>query len=145
VHSESISSSVSEHGVIQRACLGASPTCGRSLLDSSSSESNAEEINRELAASSWASMDDMVSEGAGTYCASVSSEDDKGTKCELRRTYRCSKCGAEKKGHVCSAKVNEPASPSPTIGVRILSIPDAQLLSVPMPCFLTCFPRWSTR
>ena len=88
-------------------------------MDSSLTESNTEEINRELAASSWASMDEIVSEGAGNYCASVSSEDDKGTKSELRRTYRCSKCGAEKKGHVCSAKVNEPASPSPTLGVRI--------------------------
>jgi hypothetical protein len=88
-------------------------------MDSNLAESNTEEINRELAASSWANMDEMVSEGAGNYCASVSSEDDKGAKCELRRTYRCSKCGAEKKGHVCSAKVKEPASPSPTLGVRI--------------------------
>ena len=144
VQPESISSSAAEHGVL-RSCLGASPTCGRSLLDSSSTESNTEDINRELAASSWASMDEMVSEGAGNYCASVSSEDDKGAKCELRRTYRCSKCGAEKKGHVCSAKVNEPASPSPIVGVRIHSIPHTLSFSAPMPdalLFVEFFFEW---
>mmetsp|Transcript_20426 Transcript_20426/g.56466 ORF Transcript_20426/g.56466 Transcript_20426/m.56466 type:complete len:120 (-) Transcript_20426:150-509(-) len=64
-------------------------------------------------------MDDFSSEGGGTYCASVSSGDDeKATKSELRRTYRCSKCGAEKKGHVCAAKIKEQKEVSASLAVH---------------------------
>ena len=73
---------------------------------------------RELGVSAWATMDEF-GEGVGNYCASVSSEEDKGCKSELRRTYRCSKCGAEKKGHVCTAKVKEQSASSPTLGVSL--------------------------
>lgn len=79
-------------------------------------ESSTNELGRENG--SW-SMDDISSEGGGNYCASVSSGDDeKATKSELRRTYRCSKCGAEKKGHVCAAKIKEQKEVSASLAMQ---------------------------
>ena len=98
-------SSKSSSSVISHGCPKASP-------EGVTSESSAED-----APSAW-TMDEFASEGAGNYCASVSSEDDKGAKSEMRRTYRCSKCGAEKKGHVCSAKTKEQTASSPIPGVN---------------------------
>jgi hypothetical protein len=85
-------------------------------LSMDTADSNTDDSARD-GGSSWAVMDEFVSEGVSNYCASVSSEEDKGAKSELRRTYRCSKCGAEKKGHVCSAKAKELSASSPTLGV----------------------------
>eukprot|EP00960_Hanusia_phi_P069674 767141-Hanusia_phi.AAC.5 len=58
----------------------------------------------------------------GSQCGRVPSASESGAMhssnskaTEARRPYRCSKCGAEKKGHLCSAKVTVNTAPPPPV------------------------------
>mmetsp|Transcript_9392 Transcript_9392/g.31426 ORF Transcript_9392/g.31426 Transcript_9392/m.31426 type:complete len:295 (-) Transcript_9392:357-1241(-) len=65
---------------------------------------------------------DLSASSPGMQCGRVPSASDSGAMhssnskaTEARRPYRCSKCGAEKKGHLCSAKVTVNSAPPPPV------------------------------